>query len=144
MKERPAHNPQDLRTAQRVAAITLTTLLVVGLMVSLPLRRAPGIQAAPVVPGSGGSARLVRQQHFGMAWPLTVNSGELRCSDGGEVTFTAGGTTYAVNAAAQRHKVYVPIRKIWVERDNFYLPGKSMQPLIEAGLSLCPLPAHLR
>ncbi|WP_419861751.1 DUF2511 domain-containing protein [Candidatus Palauibacter sp.] len=46
------------------------------------------------------SERTISRSDFGDEWPFTVESGLLRCSPPSVVTFTSGGTTYAVNGTA--------------------------------------------
>lgn len=74
---------------------------------------------------------------FGDDWPLTVQSGVLRCGRSMAVTFTHGGWEYAINGVARSREGFRPIQEIW--QDNPEIPGtkKSIAPLIERGLELC-------
>lgn len=122
---------QDRRAMWAVGLVALVVFLVVAFAVRAALAPAP-------LPNVGAAnAQHVTQRQFGLAWPLTVNSGVLRCERAGEVTFTAGGVTYALNPAAERRKVYAPAREIWVERDNQYIQGRDLRPLVRVGLALC-------
>lgn len=88
--------------------------------------------------GCGGGN--VSSDEFGADWPLTVDSGDLRCegSDGfGAVVLTdPDGNEYGVNGVALSQG-YPPIDPIW--KDNPELAGLkiSIGPLIDRGLSLC-------
>lgn len=82
----------------------------------------------------------VEPADFDQPWPLTVESGTLRCEPPGAVVFTApDGTEYAVNGMAEGQD-YADIEPIW--RDDPDPPAGadlkvSIHPLIEAGLDLC-------
>ena len=78
--------------------------------------------------------RQVSRADFGNDWPLTVESGVLACEGAGAVTFTTGGTTYAVNGLAQR--TYPEIDAIWADAPG-PPPKKNIGPLIDRGLALC-------
>lgn len=83
---------------------------------------------------SAGSIE-VSQSDFGSDWPLTVDSGTLACGGAGEVTFTANGTTYAVNGLAKAATVFPDIDPIWAKGEG--APRKDIGPLIQRGLELC-------
>jgi hypothetical protein len=88
-----------------------------------------------------GSAR-VRKSDLGDEWPLKVDEGILECSGArgvGEVTFTAGGVTYAVNGLAKGTKKYKSIEPIWKDNVQSEVKGLKMSigPLIHRGLKLC-------
>jgi hypothetical protein len=59
--------------------------------------------------GCGGSSeedqsRVISRADLGSKWPLTVESGTLRCGGSGgvgAVTFATGSATYAVNGTAK-------------------------------------------
>ena len=90
---------------------------------------------APEAPGREHAER-VKRSDYGDAWPLTVDSGTLRCEGAGAVVFVApDGTEYGVNGMASK---YADIDPIWVAPDPS-LPNlrKSIGPLIERGLALC-------
>ncbi|MCU7827311.1 hypothetical protein [Kitasatospora sp. DSM 101779] len=72
-------------------------------------------------------------------WPFTVDSGTLRCREGGVITFESGGTEYAVYGEPIRDHYFAdpgPIQK------TFTLPsgrksGEPMNSVIAAGQKLC-------
>lgn len=80
---------------------------------------------------------------FGPTWPLSVDSGELRC-EGREgsrnITFATGGEVYALNARA-RGRGGVDLDPIWAA--DPVNPGrqKDLGPLIERALRLCVPPS---
>lgn len=82
----------------------------------------------------------VSRDQLGDEWPFTVDSGMVACDGAngvGEVTFTAEGTTYAVNGLAIQTGQYAEIDTIWA--DDPTIPGakKSIGPIIDLGLALC-------
>lgn len=97
-----------------------------------------GLAIALVLFGCGEGN--VSSDEFGSKWPLTVDSGDLRCegSQGfGSVVFTdPDGNEYGVNGVAVGQG-YPPIDPIW--KDDPELAGLkiSIGPLIDRGLSLC-------
>lgn len=79
------------------------------------------------------------QEEYGDAWPFTVASGTLACDEPQLVTFTADGTTYALNGAAAGAAAARGWQPDWtaiVRRDSSG-DGVSIAPLIEKGLTLC-------
>lgn len=57
--------------------------------------------------------RVISRADFGEEWPFTVESGTLRCSGSGAVTFTTEGATYAVNGTASTVGAGIAIEPIW-------------------------------
>lgn len=109
-----------------------------------------GLTGCGTTSSGSSSGQQVSREDYGGAWPLTVDSGTLRCeSPAGEsfgaVTFTSDedGTTYWVNGTAgniAEEKGWQEIRPIWADdpTDSSGLGlKKSMGPLIDAGLALC-------
>jgi hypothetical protein len=90
--------------------------------------------------GSAKNARKVSQSDYNSTWPLTVSSGTLRCQGADEVTFTVGGTTYAVNGlahgVASQHG-WEDVRRIWADDPHDPSLKISIGPLIDDGLKLC-------
>ena|SRR5437660_8134727 len=82
-----------------------------------------------------GSSVQVTRADFGDAWPLTVDGGTLACEGAGAVTFTVGGTTYAVNGMASGNGQWPDIDPIWAKGSD--TPKKDIGPLIDRGLQLC-------
>lgn len=85
---------------------------------------------------NGASEKAVTQADYEERWPLTVDSGTLRC-EADAVTFTTGGVTYAINGLARGRNLWPDIDL--VQRANPELPGTRMSvgPLIDDGLELC-------
>ena len=101
-----------------------------------------GQQASPAPSGPE-----VKAADFGARWPLTINSGTLRCNypvpgnhSATALTISAGGKTYALNGTARGHAAkngWLEINPIW--RDNPGIPGTKIPitPLIERASQLC-------
>lgn len=104
---------------------------------------------------ASANSRIIREADFGEAWPFLVSQGELSCTRGSRVTFTANDIIYAVNGTAVSAG-FAPIEPIWkldyalieeiskafgitpeqyVETET--LVRISISPIIEAGLALC-------
>ena len=96
--------------------------------------------------GSGNQVEIGRAQ-LGGAWPLTVDSGVLRCEPlvvgdrvNPLVTFESGGRIYAINGTASSwasRKGWQRVNDIW--RDDPTVPGAKLpvSSLIAKGLELC-------
>jgi hypothetical protein len=91
---------------------------------------------------TASNERAISRTDYGDDWPLTVESGTLRCDEPGAVTFTSddNGTTYWVNGTAgdmADSNGWQDIRPIWA--DDPANPGLkiSIGPLIDDGLALC-------
>jgi Protein of unknown function (DUF2511) len=84
--------------------------------------------------GPAPGTRQVSRADFGEEWPLTIESGLLRCR-AGAVTFETGGSVYAVNGLAMNNTQNLDIGPIWVSGVD--TPKKNMSPLIAAGTALC-------
>lgn len=94
-----------------------------------------GACSAPTPAAPTEQPGLVTRAQFGDRWPLTVDSGVLRCEAGHAVVFTApSGRDYGVNGAAGN---YPDISPIWADSGVDYAPKKDIGPLIQAGLALC-------
>jgi len=79
-----------------------------------------------------GDTGAVSREEYGADWPLTVDSGTLRCEGAGAVVFRApDGTDYGVNGLAAD---YADIEPIWADDPD--APGlkKYIGVLIDAGL----------
>jgi hypothetical protein len=93
--------------------------------------------------GSDPQEKEVSRAEMGAAWPLTVDSGTLRCEGSGgagAVFFEHDGRTYTVNGTAKGANPNMPnIVEIWATRDMEGITGIRMDisPLIQKGLSLC-------
>jgi len=73
------------------------------------------------------------------AWPLTADSGVLKCAGSGGVgmvTIDVDGQTYAVNGSAKGDKANLDIQPIWADAEMAGLK-KEIGSLIEEGLRLC-------
>ncbi|MGY1825784.1 MULTISPECIES: DUF2511 domain-containing protein [unclassified Blastococcus] len=89
---------------------------------------------------SAGEVGEVSRAEFegeGRTWPLTVDRGTLDCEPGSRVTFTADGTTYAVNGTAKGSGEWADIDPIWADDGSGLDLKVSIGDLIEAGLALC-------
>jgi hypothetical protein len=91
----------------------------------------------------------IAESDFRKAWPFSVKEGILRCASQA-VTFTANGTTYAVNGTAIGLKRYPDIDKIWLPGEPVWIkdpetgkkvnlgpPKRNIGPVISRGLELC-------
>ena len=97
-----------------------------------------GVCLANVGDGSTQSSDADREtfEVFDLEWPLTVDSGTLYCS-GGEVTFEANGTRYAVNGTAKATGKYPSIDPIWAPAPGGLGLKRNIGDLIDQGLRLC-------
>lgn len=82
------------------------------------------------------SEKDVSSADFGDAWPLTVESGAVKCVSPNAAVFIHEGKEYQLNGAASS-KGYRKINRIWA--DNPQIPGtkKDIGPLLKAALDLC-------
>jgi hypothetical protein len=85
---------------------------------------------------AANEARMSRSE-YGKDWPLTVEAGVVRCEGAGAVTFTTGGTTYAVNGLARGMGTYPDVHAIWADDPDFEGLKKYIGPIIDRGLALC-------
>jgi hypothetical protein len=104
------------------------------------------------VPASAPRGTVTRAQ-LGAAWPLTVESGVLRCEvieRGGQrvqaITIAVAGEIYAVNGPAgglSIEAIWAPGELVYVrdpqtgQRVNVGPPRRSLSPLIDLGRTLC-------
>lgn len=87
--------------------------------------------------GDDSSTITVSASDFGDEWPLTVDSGTLRCEPPSAVVFeTDDGREYAVNGMAATNG-YDEIEPIWAEDPSGNAPRMNIGPLIDRGLELC-------
>jgi hypothetical protein len=92
--------------------------------------------------GTAANERAVSRSDYGSRWPLTVDSGTLRCDQPGSVTFSSGGTTYWVNGTAggvATDNGWQDIQSIWADDPSAGMDGIKIGigPLIDDGLALC-------
>lgn len=99
-------------------------------------------------PKSAATSNITKEdfEKRGLKWPLSVNSGYLKCK-GGCVTFTTlDSKTYGVNGIARSR--YIPIEPIWLFDEKMMADLKSVGApdsevrinigdLIDEGLKLC-------
>ncbi|NLT53572.1 MAG: DUF2511 domain-containing protein [Actinomycetales bacterium] len=110
-----------------VVPVAALALLVTGCSASDPVNEdAPG--------------REISKSVFGDQWPLTVDSGRLRCEGPqyhGAVTFEHEGKVYALNGPATVGKLGRSVSPIWA--DDPTAPGtkKALGPLVAEGLKFC-------
>lgn len=99
------------------------------------------IALVAAVGGGDEAAGEVSAATVDYTWPLTVESGTLRCETPSAVVFEApDGTTYALNVTATaraEQRGYAEVEAIWLE--NPEIPGTriSIGGLISDGLELC-------
>lgn len=77
---------------------------------------------------------------LGDDWPLTVDEGVLACAGtagAGAVTFSSGGTVYAINGTAKQRNAGTDIAPIWADNPDVAGLKKNLSPLLERGLALC-------
>ena len=103
---------------------------------------------------SDGREKFVTRSMFGKEWPLTVNSGTLKCLDyGGVVFISEEGIIYGVNGTAKTHgrsAGYANIENIWADdletkkqlmeagvSEKYATSKISIGPLLDEGLKLC-------
>lgn len=73
-------------------------------------------------------------------WPLTVDSGLLRCDGAngvGAVTIEVDGTVYALNGVAKGRGTYSDIAPIWADNPAAAGLKKNIGVMIDEGLKLC-------
>jgi hypothetical protein len=89
--------------------------------------------------GGSGDGEVSRStfEGDGKTWPLTVDSGTLVCEAGSRVTFTTGGTTYALNGLAKGDGQWSDVGSIWADDGSGLGLKVDMSDLTEAGLALC-------
>ena len=114
--------------------------VVVASLVALAALNLSACGASPS--GTAPNERIVSREDYGSAWPLTVESGTLRCEGAGAVTFTSDddGTTYWINGLAggsAEDRGWEEVRAIWA--DDPTTPGLKIYigSLIDDGLALC-------
>lgn len=74
---------------------------------------------------------------YGDRWPLTVDSGEVRCVNGTHIIFVTDRWTFGVNGIARGSGKYTAIESIWRKDPNIEGARMDMTPIISKGLSLC-------
>ena len=85
--------------------------------------------------GAPSNQRAVSRSDFGATWPLTVESGTLRCEPPGAVIFRApDGKDYGVNGLAASA---ADIGPIWAADPSGISPKMNLGPLLTAGQALC-------
>jgi hypothetical protein len=91
--------------------------------------------------GAGnGHERTISRTDLGTKWPLTVESGTLRCEGSGgvgDVTFSATGKTYWVNGTAKATERYADFSEIWADDPSVSGLKINAGALTDAGLQLC-------
>lgn len=90
---------------------------------------------------SGGNERAINRADLGGKWPLTVESGMLRCEGSGgvgDVTITTpDGTTYWVNGLAKGRHRFADFNAIWADDPDLQGLKVDAGALTDAGLALC-------
>lgn len=109
-------------------------------------RAAAAKQAAMEAAAAERGEATITRIEYGDAWPFTVDNGVLRGKPTGkrtsggsilaEVTFTANGTTYALNGIARESQRYAEVDAVWAKDPSIPGANKSIGPIIERGLEL--------
>lgn len=100
----------------------------------------PTEAAAPTDEAPAEPEGFISREMLGDEWPFTVESGVLACEGSGgagAVTFTADGTTYAVNGTARGQGAGAEIDAIWAADPSIPGTKKDISVAIERGLALC-------
>lgn len=125
---------------KRTSATTYFVLLVIIIVTFASINsNSPSSGAAISAPRTHSSISIsssdVGKPWTGQNWPFTVSKGTLACA-ADAVTFSANGTTYAVNGFASS-RGYADIAPIW--RDNASIPGTKINigAVLDPGLTLC-------
>jgi Protein of unknown function (DUF2511) len=107
------------------------------LILALPLLIAGCSDPDPV---GSGPTQVVHRGDFGKKWPLTVDSGVLRCegdANYGAVTLQVDDKVYALNAPAATKKLGRPVSDIWANDPEAPGSKKEVGLLVSTGLRLC-------
>jgi hypothetical protein len=79
----------------------------------------------------------ISRDSFEGEWPFTVDEGVLSCEGAGAVTFSAEGSTYAVNGTAMGTTDYPDVDAIWADDPAGPGPKIWIGDVIDQGLELC-------
>lgn len=97
--------------------------------------------AAPTAAPRGYVSRAM----FGDAWPFTIEEGMLQCTlkQAGDrvyqrLVMRVGDQYYAVNGIAAGEDTWRKLEEIWADDPRMAGLKISMQPILDAGLALCP------
>ncbi len=76
-----------------------------------------------------------KRADLGKEWPFkTIEEGRVQCIEGEYVVLLAnGGGIYALNGTARQ----VAIERGWKKLDGEQIVGKSISPILDAGMKLC-------
>ncbi len=86
---------------------------------------------------TGEDGTRISRDSFEGEWPFTVDEGVLNCEGAGAVTFSAEGTTYAVNGTAMGTSDYPDVDVIWADDPEGPGPKIWIGDVIDQGLDLC-------
>lgn len=109
---------------------------VMGATAAVSPTSTPAPAPTATVATSGPGWTTVRRADMPNEWPLTVESGILRCQ-GQAVTFDSDGKHYAVNGTAKSRQAGIDIEEIWAMDSGGLGLRKNIGPLIQRGLALC-------
>jgi hypothetical protein len=96
---------------------------------------AEAIGTATPTSARASNEHFMSRADYGKGWPLTVESGTLRC-DNDAVTFETDSLTYGVNGTALT-KGLPRIDPIWAPNPEVKGLKIDIGPLIDEGLALC-------
>ena len=150
----PKKKSHKIRNGVLIAVGALVALVIVGNLLPKPEQRASdqpsssetattaASSTAPTTPPNRPAGYVSRETWTDGPWPLTVDEAVLECQGDGLVTIAAGGSKYALNAAAVAQTELPDYADAIGVRD----PGKpghhqNARPLIEKGLALCGITA---
>jgi hypothetical protein len=135
----------DRRPARRpvpgALGLLLTVLLVsCGTPREARPTRAPSATRTPAPPEPTAIPRgYIGQDTIGDAWPLTIPSGTIVCDRNAILLRAPDQQLYAVNGAAlsqAQAKGWRDVHALAIDTGNGTI--KSLQPLLDLGLQLCP------
>lgn len=123
-----------MQTTRTTAALVATALALAGCSSADGGRAGSGDV-------DGEPAGYVERDDFGDAWPLTVDSGRVRCEPYETYVFVGpGGTEYALNGLAETEG-YADIEPIWRDDPDPPVEGVdlkvSIDPLMQAASERC-------
>jgi hypothetical protein len=102
------------------------------------MRMLAGLVMVAVVWGQPAESRglKITRTDLGKDWPLTVESGVLKCSGSGRtggVTFESGGVKYNVNGLASTWKLGLEIDSIWAIGEPLWVTDPKTKKPVNVG-----------
>lgn len=129
----PCGDSHERRRAKRLEHTRFSGVLVAALMVLSACSLSEDASDEPA-----SNEQKMSRADLGDDWPLTVESGIVRCEGAGEIYFdAANGTTYAVNGLALGRDTAPKIDPIWANNPDIKGTKINIGPIIDQGLELC-------